>query len=1187
MAHHASETELTKRQNLLDVFFKSAAVGMCIVDQQLRFVDINETLAQIDGLPAPDHIGKTIGDIIPDLAPILDPINEQVFNTGVPVINYELSGETPAQPGVQRHWTVSFFPLSDNLGISIGVGIVVVEITAQKIAQALQEELIASLHKSEAKLKAAEKLAHLGNWEVDLATDSISWSDEIFHIFGRDPNQPLPSVSEHRLCIHPDDLEYWESQINTLKNQGEAYAIDYRIVRPSGEIRYISDRGQPEIVNGKVVRLFGTTMDITERKLAEIALQQANEELENRVAERTVELSKTITSLSLANTQLQKEIVSRELAEKALQESLERFELVSQVSFDGIWDRRFLWNDNGNVSEDVYYSPRLRDLFGFKEQELQNPSEGYIARIHPDDRSRVANALDAHISSGLPYQDVEYQILTGSGFYRWVSARGQSQWDSQGRVLRFIGSIRDITERKQAEAELQQTQKFLESVLKNLPVSVVVKEASELRFVLWNPATKDLLGFTSEEVLGKNDYDFFPEEQADFFISKDREVLTSCKIVEIPEEMIHNKQGEARILHTKKTAILDADGKPAYLLSIAEDITERKQGEIALRESEKRYQNLARLSPVGIFRTDVKGYYCYANEKYCEIVGINEAEALGMGWSRVLHPDDRDRILSEWYQSTIQSVPFRSEYRFVRSDGTVTWVLGQSSPEIGEMGEVKGYVGTVTDISDRIQIEESLQEFANRLELLNKIASQVRASLEIDTILETVTVSIRDLLDVDICSFFWYRPDFEEPVWEAMKEANKFSDLSMMGIYPVSTIVPLSEKLLNLEIICVDDAINYTDIEMRETLLSLGFYSFLSVPIQTPGGEIGALTCNQFSDARAWSQSEVELLKGVADNLAIAISQAELYKQSQISAQIAQERALQLEEALQQLQRTQAQLIQSEKMSSLGQLVAGVAHEINNPVSFIYGNIDPAREYIAELLGLLELYQSEYPEPTKAIVSEMEAMDLDFMVEDLPKLLESMKVGAERIGEIVLSLRNFSRMDEAQIKNVNIHHGIDSTLRLLQNRLKSQPEHPEIVVVKEYGKLPLVECYAGQLNQVFMNLLSNAIDALEERDRRRGTEEINANPSIIRIGSYAINSERIAISIADNGPGIPESVLDRIFDPFFTTKPVGKGTGLGLAISYQVVVEKHLGSLRCNSVRGEGTEFVVELPVKKSGEGGG
>lgn len=1175
MAHHASATDLTNRSTLLDAFFHSAAVGMSICDQQLRFVDINETLAQIDGLPIVDHLGKTVSEILPHLAPILEPINQQVLDTGIPVINYEISGETPAQPGVIRNWTISFFPLFSNLTQPIGVGTVVVEITNQKRTQAIQEKLIDSLHKSEAKLKAAEKLAHVGNWECDLETGVVSWSDQVFSIFGLEPNQPIPNFFEDPRLIYPDDFTHWANHVNTAISDGKPYTMDFRIVRPNGEVRYVSDRGQPKLVNGKAICLFGTIIDITERKLIEIALQKAKGELENRVTRRTAELRQTIS-------QLQGEIASRQLAEQVLNENLERFELVSQVSFDGIWDRRFIWNNETEHSrEENYYSPRFKELIGFKNDDFEQISEAYISRIHPEDRDRVSNALNAHLSSGLPYQDIEYRILTKNGFYRWLNARGQSQWDSQGRVLRFVGSIRDITERKQTEAELQQTQKFLESVLNNLPVSVIVKESSELRFVLWNPAAKELLGFTSEEVIGKNDYDFFPQAQADFFTSKDRQVLNTGKVIEIPEEVIQNKQGEEKIIHTKKTVIFAENGSPAYLLAISEDITDRKQSEIALRESEKRYQVLAKLSPVGIFRTDANGQCWYANERCCEIVGITQPEMLGGGWLKTLHPDDYDRILNEWNQTTKGVIAFRSEYRFLRPDGTVKWVLGQASPEIEETGEIRGYVGTVTDITDRIQTEEELQEFANRLELLNRIASHIRASLDIDTILETVVVSIRDLLDIDICLFCWYRRDAEEPSWEVIKEANRFSDRSLIGTYLASTVAPLSEKLLAQEIILVDNVVTSSELELSKMLISMDFSALLSVPIRTQGGEIGGLSCVQFSGGRSWTKSEVELLKGVVDNLAIAISQAELYKASQISAQIAQDRALELEDTLQKLQRTQTQLIQSEKMSSLGQLVAGVAHEINNPVSFIYGNIDPAREYISELLGLLDLYQSEYPQPTQAIASEIEDMDLEFMIEDLPKLLESMKVGAERIGEIVLSLRNFSRMDEAQIKDVDIHDGIDSTLRLLQNRLKAQPEHPEIIVVKEYGKLPLVECYAGQLNQVFMNLLSNAIDALEERDRRRTSAEINAHPSTITIGSYVINSNRIAIFIADNGPGIPEVVRDRIFDPFFTTKPVGKGTGLGLAISYQVVVEKHLGSLRCNSIPGKGTEFLVEIPVKQ------
>ena len=311
------------------------------------------------------------------------------------------------------------------------------------------------------------------------------------------------------------------------------------------------------------------------------------------------------------------------------------------------------------------------------------------------------------------------------------------------------------------------------------------------------------------------------------------------------------------------------------------------------------------------------------------------------------------------------------------------------------------------------------------------------------------------------------------------------------------------------------------------------------------------------------------------------------------------EKADQLEQALLELQETQIQLIQTEKMSSLGQLVAGIAHEINNPVSFIYGNIPHATQYTQDLLHLVELYRRHYPNPVPEIQAEAEAIDLDFLSEDLPKLMDSMQIGAERIRQIVLSLRNFSRRDQAASERVDLHQGIDNTLLLLQHRLKAKAGHPEIQVIKEYGDLPLVECYAGQVNQVFMNILSNAIDALEEarsttkeeqetdsslklRDASSCEAALRSRSSMLRIRTELQDGNTVVIRMADNGPGIPPHVQQQIFDPFFTTKSVGQGTGLGLSISYQIVVEKHGGQLKCFSTPGEGTEFWIELPVRLS-----
>ena len=302
---------------------------------------------------------------------------------------------------------------------------------------------------------------------------------------------------------------------------------------------------------------------------------------------------------------------------------------------------------------------------------------------------------------------------------------------------------------------------------------------------------------------------------------------------------------------------------------------------------------------------------------------------------------------------------------------------------------------------------------------------------------------------------------------------------------------------------------------------------------------------------------------------------------AQANAQLEQrvtERTAELGQTLKDLQRTQAQMVQSEKMSSLGQLVAGVAHEINNPVSFIGGNVKYAHDYIQSLLGVVNLYQQHCPQATAMVAAEIgtDNDELDFVKEDLSKLLNSMTIGVERIQAIITSLRNFSRMDEAAVKAVNLQDGIDSTLMILQHRLKAQSNRQEIEVVKDFEAVPLIECYAGQLNQVFMNLLSNAIDALESSTSLTFQNSGGIKPQIhIRITS--IEDNQVQVTIADNGPGMPAEVRKRVFDPFFTTKSVGKGTGMGLAISYQIVAEKHHGNLICEAEPGSGTQFIIRL----------
>ena len=502
--------------------------------------------------------------------------------------------------------------------------------------------------------------------------------------------------------------------------------------------------------------------------------------------------------------------------------------------------------------------------------------------------------------------------------------------------------------------------------------------------------------------------------------------------------------------------------------------------------------------------------------------------------------------------------------------------------------EVEAAMAQLIATNDRLQkTQNQLRELQEREELLKRrLSSQIRSSLELDEILKTAVQEVRSLLDIDRCQFLWYFGSVDNHRYELMHAA--CAPGLPIGLHWQSTIgqvKTLNQPSREQDLLRIDDI--STDVQLdassRDNLQTLGLKALLVAPVLTRSHQKGVIVCEHFREHRPWSDHEVELITVVVDQLAIAIDQAELYAQSRTAAALATAQAEQLKKALHDLQSSQAQLIQTEKMSTLGTLIAGIAHEINNPTSFIYGNLHYASEYIKDLLQLVHLYQKYYPNPALEIQAHAQAVELDFMIEDLPKVLSSMVTGAERIRHLVLSLRNFSRRDSSKMQLIDIHEGIESTLLILRNRLKANSERPAIEVIKEYGELPGVECYPSQLNQVFMNLLGNAIDALEELQGYTQNSKSNFSPTIW-IRTEVSSPNQVTIRIADNGSGMTEDVMGQLFDPFFTTKPMGKGTGLGLSISYQIIVEKHKGILRCESTPGKGTEFLIEIPLRHSSE---
>jgi light-regulated signal transduction histidine kinase (bacteriophytochrome) len=481
--------------------------------------------------------------------------------------------------------------------------------------------------------------------------------------------------------------------------------------------------------------------------------------------------------------------------------------------------------------------------------------------------------------------------------------------------------------------------------------------------------------------------------------------------------------------------------------------------------------------------------------------------------------------------------------------------------------------------SQAIAQAQQLHQLTEQQNALSKVVANIRASLDLDTVFQIATREVRQLLNADRVGVFRFHPGsgFDDGEFVAEDVLPGYSSALAAQIHDHCFGEQYAAHYQRGRIQAVDDIHNagLSDCHVQ-VLAQFEVKANLILPLLKNEALWGLLCIHQCAKPRHWQASEIEFATQIATQLGVALQQTELLSQTQQQAQ-------QLAYTIQDLQQTQTSLIQTEKMSSLGQLVAGVAHEINNPVNFIYGNLTHAAEYTHDLLELLQLYQQHYPNPGVEIEEKAEEIDLDFLTEDLPKMLASMRIGADRIRQIVLSLRNFSRVDQAEKKPVDIHEGIDSTLLILQHRLKAKADLPGIELVKHYGNLPSVECYAGQLNQVFMNVLSNAIDALEAKVREQ--DRLGHEPRFIptiTIRTETLDSQQIAIHIADNGSGIPDSVRAKIFDPFFTTKAVGHGTGLGLSISYQIVVDKHGGKFECNSQPGQGTEFCIELPILQS-----
>ena len=1210
-----AEAQLREQEEFLNSIYNGAAQVIFVVDVgadgEFRYAGWNAATEASTGLLSADVKGKTPEEIFPPT--VAADFRQRYIDclAAGSSISYENSAELA---GVEYWFVVALTPLCDASGRIYRMIGNSTDITERKKAEAA---LQASQRFVERIANASPNILYVydeseqrnvySNREI---TDTLGYTLAEVKNMG---SNLLPSI------IHPDDLAKFPEYLQQLENapDGEVIEYEYRVGDKNGCWHWLVSR---EIVfsrteSGKIQQRLGAATDVTDRKKAE---QATSEQLKLSVFTADVGIALTQNSTLRATLQKCCDAVVRHL----------------DAAFARIW----ILNEQGNVLELQASAGMYTHIDGVHSRIAVGESKiGLIAR---EQQPHITNSVkqDPRLS------DKEWAAREGmvafAGYPLIVDDRLLgviamfARQELNESTLIALASVADAIalgiKRKQTEQALATQQQTLRGIIDNAPIWVWMANASG-RMLLVNKTFCQDVAISEETFLAASHYSEVLGLEASANCMASDVQAWSQDIPCYAEEILQLADGEYHQLETIKTQVKDDCGKAIGLIGLGLDVTEQKEAQRKLQDSEARFRKLAEQEALlnqlasnirasldldTILATTVHQIhellqidrclfiwyqpeasppvwnitYEAKNADLPSMLGLYPTDATGSHAERIanleiIRIDDFNTVTDAVERDFFSSIGFNSllDIPLQTQSGQIGVIACATGGVVrrwrDEEVELLMAVGTQLAIAinqaelydkSRLATAEA-KAVAMQQKLLNQLASQIRASLDLDTILATTVHQIRDLLQLDRCLFIWYLPDASPPAWNVVHEAKNDDLNSLLGYYPADVTGMLPQKIARAEIYQIDDVATFSDPVERELFLQVGYKSVLDLPVKSAGGLIGVVGCASCREVHRWTKDEVELLSAICDQLSIALSQSELYTQSVDSARIAQEQAAQLEVTLSELQQAQTQLVQAEKMSSLGQMVAGIAHEINNPVSFIFGNLTYTEEYTASIMKLLQMYRDEFPEPPPAIRDAIDALELDFLLDDLPKMLSSMQVGATRIRDIVRSLRNFSRLDESDMKNVNIHEGIDSTLMILEHRLKAQPERPAIQLVKEYGQLPLVECYAGLLNQVFMNIIANAIDVLEEPLK---------NPGIIRIRTE-VQSNVATIRIADNGAGITDRVKQRIFDPFYTTKPIGSGTGMGLAISHSIIVEKHKGEIKCLSEVGKGTEFILKVPIQR------
>ena len=1157
------EREVQRREAQMNAFFRSAPIGLKIMDEQLRYVQVNEVLAEKNGVSIQEHIGKTLHEVVPELAPIIEPIHQRVLATGEAILNLELSGEVPSNPGVVRDWIVSYFPIPgvgvEGLGTrdwgqggqarqggqrgnelpnphapyphevgappfpipcspaSWGVGGVILEVTELKRAQA-------ALREREEEFRAIFEGAAIGIAQVGKDGKFIKVNPGLCQILGYSEAELLQLGYED--ITHPEDLPADNRYIRqVLMNHRDGYVIEKRYIRKDG--KYIWAHLSVSVVreeSGEIKYAIGVLEDISDRKQAELDLHLVNERLQH-----------LLTSTPAV-------IYSAE-------------------------PRNFTA---------TFISDNVKAIFGYEAQELLADGGLWNRLIHPEDRVKV----EAELPESLLRQDSyvgEYRYLHKDGKYRWIYDQTRLIRDANGNPSESVGYCIDITERKSAELALQAQRRRYQTLTEASPACVFHCDPHGNCFYI-NQRWTEITGYPTQQAMGKGWIATIHADDKERVLEEFMQTLSYGEAFKSEFRFLRSDGTIAWVICQEVPEFGERGEIISYIGTVI-DITERRRAEEAFAESQRRYQTLAEAAPVGIFHTRADGKCVYTNRRCNEITGLYGEDGLGNGWTTVIHPEDLELVFREFNQAAAEKRPYRCEHRFLRRDGSVVWVICQTVPEFGDDGAITSYVGTITDITELKRAEFALLEAALRERTLAQVIKRMRQTLDIDSIFAATTAELRQLLESDRAVVYRFNPDWSGELvaesvgsgWVSLvQEVRNQPNLTREAFDDGNCIVPLWENEDNL----------IKDTYLQETqggeysqgspylavadITQAGFSdcyfhllerfqakAYITVPIFCGNKLWGLLATYQNSAPRQWESAEINIVMQIGNQLGVALQQAELLSQTQ-----QQSAALQ-----------QAVLAADAANRAKSEFLANMSHELRTPLNAILG-FTQVMSRDASLSGEHQQYLGIINRAGEHLLT---------LISDI---LEMSKIEAGR------TTFNESSFD--------LIHLLDNLKEMLQLKAVSKG----LQLIFEYGGNDIpryVKTDESKLRQVLLNLLGNAIKFTEQGSvtlRVMGKEALGPGagskgetllPCPLQIAQEPL-PQSLIFQVEDTGPGISPGEIDLLFEAFSQTsvgRKSGQGTGLGLPISRKYV-QLMGGNVNVSSTVGQGSRFTFNIQINQA-----